>query len=593
MRRGLSRLSWNSIRLKLVVGLLLITLPTVAFLIYNNLYAIRVVHNQVAESSRDLITLYMEQIDNNLNDVDTYLTNLLISDKDLQAMEYMASEPDRILAQVRLNDRMSADINTLKSVDSIFVYSKPGKDYLEAFQDRSSAGEREEVRGYIRQMIANLEQSDGGVLSHWYVKRIGQNYYLFRVLETSDAYAGAWVNIDNLSSPLDLLKLGEKGVSLFATQGGVPITHADYVHENRIQLNRNWQRYHLSGDRNQYLVVGAPSSKGDFCLIALIPDDQILENLPYLRRLVGIISIVSLILIPVFLLLLRRTVLRPLGRIIFAMRRFGEGNLNTRIEPYPTSDEFYLVNRTFNQMTEQINELRIHVYEEQLNKQKAELQHLQLQINPHFFMNSLNIIHNLAFVRNFELIQEMALSLVHYFRYMFRSNLTFVLLKEELQHVRYYMRIQELRFPGRLDFHIQAPEYLLETRIPPLSIQTFAENAVKHAVASERIRISVHIDLDDSGPEPRLSIQIRDTGKGFPEHILKEIRAGNRVVDDQGEHIGIWNVKRRLGLLYGELAGISFENAASSGAVVDMRLPLDPNTNTGVSEQHDEAAAGR
>ncbi len=105
-----------------------------------------------------------------------------------------------------------------------------------------------------------------------------------------------------------------------------------------------------------------------------------------------------------------------------------------------------MVNHTFNGMMEQIQELRIHVYEEQLNKQKAELQHLQLQINPHFFMNSLNIIYNLALVKNYALIQEMAISLVQYFRYMFRSNLTFLPLKDELQHIRNYIRIQELRF---------------------------------------------------------------------------------------------------------------------------------------------------
>jgi two-component system sensor histidine kinase YesM len=576
MTSGLSRLSWNSIRFKLVIGVLLITLPTIGFLIYNNLYAISVVRNQAAEANRNLISLYMGQIDNNLNDVDEYLTKLIVSDKDLETMGYTKSEKERSFAKVRLDNKIKVDIGMFKSVDAIFVYSIPGQDYFEEFLFMGSLEEREEVRGYLQGVLNELQNTGEFKFQKWFVREIGQTYYLFRVLQTSDAYVGAWVRIENLSVPLSLLHLGENGYSLFATDSGVPMTHLEAMYGNNIDLNPELSHYYLSGGKNKYLVVGEKSAKGNFSLFALIPDDQILENLPYLRRIVTVISVVAIILVPACLLILRKMVLGPLNRIMSVMRRIGEGNMNTRIEPYRTSDEFRMVNDTFNKMIEQIRELRIHVYEEQLSKQEAELQHLQLQIKPHFFMNSLNIIYNLALVKNFDLIQEMAFSLVQYFRYMFSSNLTFVPLRDELKHIRNYIRIQELRFPGKLTFE-KAPEFLEDTRIPPLVIQTFVENSIKHAVTlNDPIHIAILIDLDDSGSEPRLSIAVRDTGKGFNEEILMEIRAGNRILDDQGEHIGIWNVQRRLCLLYGEHAQISFNNANPSGAMVEMLLPLHP-----------------
>ncbi|MBD2869091.1 sensor histidine kinase [Paenibacillus arenilitoris] len=579
MRGELFRLSWHSIRLKLVVGLLLITLPAFAFLIYNNLYAIRVVHNQVAESNRNLISMYMGQIDNNLNDVDKYMTDLLVNDKDLHAMEYGSTEHDRILAKVRLDNRIRGDIASFGSVDALFVYSIPGKDYLEAFQELYNWQQRDEIRRYIQELLEELEKDGELRNQQWYVKQIGINYYLFRVLKTSDAYVGAWVNVENLYIPLKLLKYGEHGISLFATENGTPMTHAEAVRENGIDLDRDLNNYYISGKSNSYLVIGERSAKGNFSLISLIPDKQILENLPYLRMIAAAIPIGAIILVPAFLLLLRKMVLRPLNRILAAMKRIGEGNLNTRIEPFRTSDEFRLVNETFNRMIGQVQELRIHIYEEQLSKQKAELQHLQLQINPHFFLNSLNIIYNLALVRKYELIQEMAMSLVQYFRYMFKSNLTFVALKDELQHVRNYVRIQELRFPGKLNFELTAPDYLLNTRIPPLIIQTFIENSIKHAVSpNASIQISVRIDLDDSGPEPRLMIEIQDTGKGFDQDILDEIQAGNRIEDEQGEHIGIWNVKQRLRLLYSDEACLVISNGLPTGALIVLLLPLQPKS---------------
>ncbi len=580
MKNGLFRLSWNSIRFKLVVGLLLLTVPMVILLIYNNGYAIKVVHSKVAESNRNLITMYMAQIDSNLNDVDKYLTNLIVNDKDLQELEFYYSEQNRVLAKVRLDDKLKADISSHPSIDSLFVYTVNGGDYIEVYKDYDSIQDRMAISGYVRESIQQLIQQERTTDSQWKVKQIDKKYYLLRFLQTKDAYVGAWANMEKLSVPLDLISLGEKGVSLFATEAGTPMTNEEVVQDNRIQLNNDEQDYYLSGDHEPYLVLAQKSAKGNFSLIALIPDKEVLENLPYLRAISFMVPIGGLILIPICFLVLRKMVLRPLNRILIVMKRIGEGNLSTRIEAFPTSNEFRVVNETFNEMIGQVQELRIHVYEEKLSKQKAELQHLQLQINPHFFMNALNIIYNLAHVRNHELIQEMSMSLVQYFRYMFRSNLTLVPLKDEIRHIRNYMRIQELRFPGKLSFRLSMPEYLKDTRIPPLIIQTFIENSIKHAITPDAsIDINVCMELEEAvDSEPLLKIRITDTGSGFSEEVLSEISKGNRIVDEHGEHIGIWNVKRRLGLLYGDAARLHVSNHEPSGARIELVLPIQASS---------------
>jgi two-component system sensor histidine kinase YesM len=259
------------------------------------------------------------------------------------------------------------------------------------------------------------------------------------------------------------------------------------------------------------------------------------------------------------------------------MKRIQQGDIEVRIEPYDTSEEFQIVNSTFNKMMEQIHELKINIYEEKINRQKAELQHLQLQINPHFFLNSLNIIHTLARGKNFELIQEMTLCLIQYFRYMFRSNLTFVSLKDELQHVRNYVRIQELRFPESLSYKLNVPDFLLNKPVPPLIIHTFIENSIKYVISrDEEIHLSVNIELiDDRSVLPSFKIIIKDNGNGFKEEVLSELRAGNRIADEQGEHIGIWNVQRRLSLLYKGHAKFFVGNSEPKGAFIEMILPLN------------------
>ncbi|MGO4542962.1 sensor histidine kinase, partial [Paenibacillus sp. 2TAB19] len=326
-----------------------------------------------------------------------------------------------------------------------------------------------------------------------------------------------------------------------------------------------------------FLVVGATSKMGDFNLITLIPDQRILANLPYLQGIIWVITFISLIFIPVGLYFMRQTILIPLQRLLKSMKKVRNGDWNSRVMLYDTSDEFVMLGQSFNSMMDEIQSLRTNVYEVQLDHQREELQRLQLQVNPHFFLNTLNIIYNLAKVSKVDLVLEMTLSLIRYFRFMFRSNTSFVKLKEELEHTRNYLRIQSLRFPDQLTWSIDVPDFLTNAPIPPLIIQSFTENSIKHAVTlDEPFHISVGIDLlEEDGS--LMKIQIRDNGPGFPDEVLQALRYGRSVENEQGEHTGIWNVQRRLRLLYGDSVSIHYGNNLENGGVeVEIVLPRKP-----------------
>lgn len=570
-------ISHNSIRFKLVAGLLSVMLPLLTFIIYYNFYAIRVVHNQVAESYKNMITFYMNEIDNNLQNVDEYLINLYINDIDIQIMEHSSNKDDFDLSKMQVGNKISKDILMYKSINSIYIYSISKDYYMNILNYNVDYEEQVAVQEYITNRCRELNLSKENRIENWYVKKLNEEYYLFRFLRIGDIYIGAWVNVKNLIKPLDKMEIGQNGVSLLATDLGEPMMREKFITSNKLDLNKEFNNHYIMGDKNKYLIVGEHSRKGNMSLIAAIPDGEILQKLPYLQRGIAFFSILLIVLVPIALLLLRKVILSPLKHMVYVMKKIKEGDIEVRIEPYKTSEEFELVNETFNNMMEQIHQLKIDVYEEKINRQKAELKHLQLQINPHFFLNSLNIIHTLSKTKNFELIQEMTLCLIQYFRYMFRSNITFVSLKDELQHVRNYVRIQELRFPKSLSCSIEAPEFLLDTPIPPLIVHTFIENAIKYAVnLDELIFIAIDIKIvENSLSEPCFKITISDTGKGFKKEVLEKIQIGRQIIDERGEHIGIWNVQRRLELLYNGRANISFSNRETGGAVIEIILPLN------------------
>jgi two-component system sensor histidine kinase YesM len=552
-------------------------LPLLTFIIYYNFYAIKVVHNQVADSYKNMMSFYMRDMDNNLQNVDEYLINLYINNYELQIMEHSTNKNDFDYSKIQLVNKISKDIFMYKAINSIYIYSISRDYYMNVISDTVPYEEQMAVQEHITTKCRELKDSKENLVENWYVKKLNQDYYMFRFLKIGDIYIGAWVNVKKLLIPLDKIELGQNGTSLLATELGEPMMNEQFIFDNKLDLNKDFSKHYIMGDNDKYLVVGERSSKGNMSLIAAIPDNEILEKLPYLQRGIAFFSLALIVLLPIALILLRKIILVPLKRMAYAMKRIKEGDLETRIKPYKTSEEFEIVNENFNNMMEQIHQLKIDVYEENINRQKAELKHLQLQINPHFFLNSLNIIHTLARGKNYELIQEMTLCLIQYFRYMFRSNMTFVSLKEELQHVRNYVRIQELRFPKSLSCSIEAPEFLLDMPVPPLIVHTFIENSIKYAVTlDEPVLLTVDIEIVDNREiEPCFKITISDTGKGFKEEILEKLRSSRQIIDERGEHIGIWNVQRRLELLYKGRGKILFRNGKPEGAVIEIVLPMN------------------
>ncbi|ALS28587.1 histidine kinase [Paenibacillus sp. 32O-W] len=570
----------NSLRFKFFAAVLVIFVPLVIVLIINSYYSVQVVRNQVAQSNMNMLSLYMGQIDRNLEEVDKYMTNMLESDLNMLDLEFPKSlDEDRYnLAKIGLFNTLRDDAGYYPILDSFFVYSAANRDLIVTQNAITGYESRETDRREIATMLTQNAQTVD--YARWQVWHGEQDDYLYHVIKSGNVYMGAWLSSKKLMVPLNLIDLGESGAALITTDKLEPISHEDLIQDKGIDLKFPEGSYAITGEgRDTYLVMGEPSTQGNFYLIALVPESAILQKLPYLQRVSSVILITTILFLMLFVLMMRNVFLKPIKRLVVAMRKLRDGNWDSRLEQTPASTEFEIVNETFNRMIAEIHNLKINVYEEKLNHQRAELRHLQLQINPHFFLNSLNIIYNLATVKDYALIQEMAKCLVSYFRYMFRSNSYFVPLKDELTHAANYLRIQQLRFPDMLDFRIERPEELLETEVPPLIIQTMVENTIKYAMNMEKpILITVEISKEEAGNASGIVMLIKDTGPGFPAEVLAKLSSHEALANEDGEQIGIWNARRRLRLLYQDRAAIDFYNEETEGAVVRIRLPIQIRT---------------
>lgn len=575
MKLKFFRRLWDSIGFKLYSAILILILPLSFFLFYNNNYAINVVRNQVAKAYNNTTSFYMQQIDSGLLNVDSYLFGISDSNPDFLVLRDPASNiNERQLAKIHLFDAFNSDVMRFQLISSVFLYSVNDDAFIMAANDNEGAPTTDVIKTYVIEETRNDETESVQKFGGWQMIKLDDSYYLFHLIKYGTIYLGAWVDTDKLLEPVVLSDTGPNNLTVFVDGEGSASNDADIIEENNINLKGSYENYYISGSQNKFLIVGEDSRQGNFSLVSLIRNDKMLENLPYLMQTSIILAILLIIILPISFLLLRKTVIFPLKKIVNTMQVIQKGNIDARINSYNTSREFHIVNKAFNDMMEQIKELKISVYEEKVNMQKAELKQLQMQINPHFFMNSLNVIHSLALTENYKLIQEMVQCLTSYFQYMAHINRPLVLLKDEIQHVDNYIRIQKMRFPDCLTYEIKASDFIMDILVPPQIIQLFVENTIKHALTTDKpIHLSVNIKMYDREDKPFLKIVINDTGKGFDEVVLEKLNADVLDINENDDHIGIWNIRNTLNLLYSDEAKISFSNLKPSGASVTIEFP--------------------
>ena len=182
-------------------------------------------------------------------------------------------------------------------------------------------------------------------------------------------------------------------------------------------------------------------------------------------------------------------------------------------------------NHKLNQVLIHMKDLQIRAYHAQLNLQKVELNYLKNQVRPHFYLNMLSMIHSMLQTKDYKEIEELTKVTSNYLRHLFQANQDFNRLADEIQHIRNYLEIQKIRYGDSIHFDLDWDPGLKDAAIPPLLLQTFVENAIKHGFSfqdSFHIQLSIHEEANQ-----HLAICLQDNGPGFSSAILQDLAEKN------------------------------------------------------------------
>jgi len=193
---------------------------------------------------------------------------------------------------------------------------------------------------------------------------------------------------------------------------------------------------------------------------------------------------------------------------------------------------------------------------------QSRLQVLKGQLQPHFLFNTLNAISELIY-KDREAAERMIGDLSDLLRLSFEKlEVQEISLKQELEFLKKYLEIEQMRFHDRLRVEMQISPDTLDASVPNMILQPLVENAIKHGIAPRGA--GGKIEIAAVRHNGSLELSVADDGIGVPFKDVENLHEG----------VGLSNTRRRLKHLYGEGQKFVLKNAETSGLEVNLTIPF-------------------
>lgn len=549
-----------------IVGLIL--LVAIAGLVISNAYiASRTIRRQTYEIMSGAAAMQAQRIRDDLDTAASHLAGFSYDNGDIITLETNSRDSSGWFSSLyrlrnNFNNAVSAQV-----MECYFLYM-PDTDVFFSGNAALSSAQQSALRTLIGDMAGRERR--------WQSVPCEDVIYLAYILRVHNSYLGAWVSVDSILAGSSgetehgmRFDIADRDGMLLSSEG-LSRRMDDYSSA----LKDGYQMVTLEGE--SYLLVAHSAADNDFSLVALVPN----------ASLGGAVTDYLMIVIPIviaafgFLVLiihgLWRVIIQPVKGLTQAIRRLRGGDAEARVSAPTACVELDEMSIAFNEMVQEIGDLKIGVYEEQLLRQNIQIEYLKMQVTPHFLVNCLNTVYQLTEAGQPQLTLKMVKGLSRHLRYMLDAGMM-VPLSQELEMVENYLELTSVRYPGCLELTTDyAPEAMDATAIP-LLVLNFVENTVKYeAVLGKHLEIHVASRVEHLREHDRLCITVWDTGGGFSDEILEKLTdLPGYIRETQNRHIGISNVFQRSQLILGE-CGFRFSNRPGAGAQIDMDLPFAP-----------------
>lgn len=329
------------------------------------------------------------------------------------------------------------------------------------------------------------------------------------------------------------------------------------------------------GNEKEFVVYNTINTTG-WKIIGKVKMNEIVSSAHDIRNITIFAIVLSIIFVLILNFFITEKLTYPIRNLKNKMKIAESGNFEVYAE-CKNRDEIADLSFSFNVMIKKIKELMEKSILEHENSRKSELKALQAQINPHFLYNTLDSIVWAAEVNKNDQVVELTKALSSFFRTVLSKGKEWITLKDEVEHIRSYLKILKMRYRDILEYEINFSEDILCYNILKLTLQPIVENAIYHGIKNKRAQGLITISGKVTDVK-MLLLEVVDNGLGMTEERLQEVieDVNDSFTDDlKTSGYGLKNVNQRIKLYYGKQYGLSIESEYTKGTKISIIVPCE------------------
>ncbi|PHV72130.1 C50 carotenoid epsilon cyclase [Sporanaerobium hydrogeniformans] len=286
---------------------------------------------------------------------------------------------------------------------------------------------------------------------------------------------------------------------------------------------------------------------------------------------IGVISLICVVLSLIVAGQISQEISKPILELEDIMSQVEKGDLSVNIDIETNTKEIQNLSGSLHTMLWEIRALLRKIKENETDLRKSELKVLQAQINPHFLYNALDTIIWLGERKENDKVVLMTSALAKYFRLSLSKGAEVIPLFNEIEHIKYYLQIQKIRYEEKLNYSIRIDPNIYEYLTVKIILQPLVENAIYHGIKDKDEEGFIFIEGHKEGDNVILSVQ--DNGKGMTKEQMETIltRPISLAITKGG--VAIKNVHQRIQVYFGQEYGLSYQSELGKGTKVTVTIP--------------------
>lgn len=579
---------WKSIRTSMLVGFLPLSIIALLF-VYG--FSFKYTEDNVLDNSVKYTLQLIDQVNSDIDSYITYMenTSLLVSGSgDVRDYLFLdQSEEQKDILRSRILDQFQTVREARTDIYNIGVVSVDGKYIINDGADNLNPYVDIKNQSWYQQALA---KDGGSVLSSSHVQNIIMNEYPWVVTSSSrltypgrETCEGVFfidLNYNAINELCDKINLGNHGYVFILDEEGNILYHPKqqliYSGLKRERVNEVLscpERYFQTDEgKESKLYTISFSEKTKWTVVGVAYTSELVKNRTQTQLIYFLLISVMLLAIIGISVFLSKRITSPILKLKNSMKEMEKGHFQKIDLDTVPENEVRSLSKSFNVMTDEIQNLMKENIEEQRLKRKSEMRALQSQINPHFLYNTLDSIVWMAEWGKTKEVVHMTTALAKMFRRTISNDQEVVTVEQEVDYVRNYLEIQQMRYKDKLSYELAIDEEIMNRNIIKLVLQPLVENAIYHGIKYKEAQGVIRIE--GKRKQDLMVLKVMDNGPGMEEEQLAHIFDKHKV-NYQRNGVGVYNVQTRLQLFYGKEYGVTYESKLGEGTAASIIVPFE------------------